>query len=104
KGSALLSRRDAVDDNGYQLVRRAAFDNIPPPRRKIIEALLAGAAPRTAKLPGSTRTYATEELAELDLLRGEKLSEAACELLTEAGFVVAAVSQAKPASTMPKAS
>jgi hypothetical protein len=104
KGSALLSRHDAVDDNGYQLVRRASFDNIPPARRKIMEALLAGAAPRTVKLPASTRTYAIEELTELDLLRGEKVSEAACELLTEAGFVVPAVWQAKPASPVPRAS
>jgi hypothetical protein len=86
KGSALLDGRDTVNDDDYRLVQRAAMDCIPPVRRKVVDALLGGAALQALKIPRSTLKYAREDLEALELMDGSALSETARDLLEQAGY------------------
>ncbi|MEO8593495.1 MAG: hypothetical protein ABI759_09240 [Candidatus Solibacter sp.] len=86
KGSALLDGRDAVNAEDYRLVKRAAMDCIPPGRRTIVDALVAGTSPQSLKMPRSTRCYAVGELEALDLMDGNALSAMGRELLAQAGY------------------
>jgi len=69
------------------LVRRVAFDCISATKRKILEACIAGEELANVKLPGSTRSYAVEDLTTQDLLDGNRLSNFASDLLTKAGVI-----------------
>jgi hypothetical protein len=86
KGSALLDARPVVNEADYAMVRRVAFDCMPPVRGRILGALIAGDSPRTLNIPGSTRHYAEEELKAQGLLDGSRLSELAVDMLDKAGY------------------
>jgi hypothetical protein len=88
KGSALVGARDKVEEEDYQLVQRVAFDCITTARRKLLDALIRGQQPEDCGLPGSTLSYAKEELRVLDLLTGDELSVKARNLLGQAGLIL----------------
>lgn len=70
KGSALLGARSEVTSDDIALVKRAAFDSMPPIRKAILQALVntGVATAKSVGVPGSTFTYAAEELALQDLI------------------------------------
>jgi hypothetical protein len=90
KGSALVDGRNAVTDRDYDLVRRVAFDCMPPARAKILKALIEGWNLNDLGMPGSTLSYAKEELEAHGLLTKAQLSVFCEELLLEAGCVLTA--------------
>jgi hypothetical protein len=85
KGLALLDGRDHVNDDDYRLVQRTAADNIPPIRRKILEAISSGKPPSTSGLPASTCSYHMKDLEAVGLLQDQQLSPLAWDLLNQAG-------------------
>lgn len=89
KGSALLDGRDVVSENDLVLVRRAAFDCMPPMRKRILETLVAGGDLKILKIPRSSLWYLTEDLAALGLLEPDSncLSALTTEMLIKAGVV-----------------
>jgi hypothetical protein len=103
RGWAVLMNRPEVDEDAFALIRRAAWDSIPPVRRAIVEALIAGRKPHSARLPFATVDRALEELGAIGFLAMTKvsyfppntetvyaLSENARELLIGAGEKIAA--------------
>jgi len=86
KGSARLARRSVVTDRDIELARRVGFDCIPPLRRQLLDALIAG---RKNLLAKSTRAYVRQDLEELGLVRctnhSTHLSDFAQGLLSRAG-------------------
>jgi hypothetical protein len=87
RGSALLDGRSTVNEADFRLVRRAAFDSLPPARRAVLEALLRGERPHATGLPKSTVSRALEDLRLVGVLRPEDpadLSELARRLLEQA--------------------
>jgi hypothetical protein len=88
KGSALLDGRYAVGDSDFELVLRVAMDCIPTARRRVLEYLTTGDESKLVGMPGSTRSYAQEELHALGLIEAnsEGLSLKSLGLLTDAGF------------------
>jgi hypothetical protein len=90
RGASLLDGRTTVSDEDYKLVKRVAFDCLPRRRRLILDALIAGRPLTDVDLPGSTRSYAMDDLEAVGLLRGGRLSDEALERLDGAGYVVAA--------------
>jgi hypothetical protein len=87
KGSALLMGRVLANEDDIRLVRRAAFDCIPPARSKILQTLIAGGKTYDVKLPKSTLCYAKEELQAQELMEGEYLSPFARDMLEQAGVI-----------------
>ena len=85
KGSARLARRSVVTERDIRLVRRVGFDCIPPIRRQLLDALIAGRKDLLAK---STRSYLRQDLEALGLLRctphSTHLSDRALGLLSRA--------------------
>lgn len=81
KGSARLEHRDSVNETDLSIALRSGFDAIPPNRRLVLEAASEG---RRADLPGSTRSYAEEELEHLGLLDKGALSLLGSNLLGQA--------------------
>jgi hypothetical protein len=85
KGSSRLARRCVVTDRDIDLARRVGFDCIPPLRRQLLDALIAG---RKNVLAKSTRAYVRQDLEELGLVRctnvGTHLSNLAQGLLSRA--------------------
>ncbi len=62
RGSALLDGRAEVNDDDYKLVRRAAFDSLPPARIAVLKALFDGKSPFSLGLPKATIERAIEDL------------------------------------------
>ena len=62
RGAALIAGRSEVNDIDYALVRRVAFDSLPPARVAVIKALLDGKSPHSVGLPKSTIDRAMEDL------------------------------------------
>jgi hypothetical protein len=91
KGSALLDRREAVNEEDWRLVIRVAFDCLPPTRRKILDAFISDdpkAQAQCDSLPESTRRYATEELTALGVMEGsDQLSRRSGLQLDKAGLL-----------------
>ena len=85
KGSALLDGRRITNELDAALVRRAAFDCINPTRSKILRGLFAGAKPKDLRVPGSTLSYAMNDLEALGLIEDRGLSGLAAELMRKAG-------------------
>jgi hypothetical protein len=88
KGSALLDGRAEVNEQDFSLVKRAAFDCMPPVRKLLLEALRWGEDPALLNVPPSTRTYALEELEAQGLVERKpspRLSTLAREMLEMAG-------------------
>jgi hypothetical protein len=92
KGSALLDGRHAVTEDDYSLVRRVAFDCMPPARAKILKGLIEGWNPKDLGMPTSTVHYAKEELEAQGLLTQGQLSPQCQGLLADAGCVPTAES------------
>ncbi len=86
KGAALLEGRDLVNETDLELVRRVAFDCIPPVRSKIIMALVEGRSLNDLGVPASTLKYAVEELQAHDLMTNRGLSERCTGLVEAAGL------------------
>jgi hypothetical protein len=89
KGSALLDGRSRVNERDLALVKRVAFDSMPPTRKQVLECLLAGQDPKLLKIPKSTLSYALEELEAQELIDREpsRLSKLVLEMAHLAGFL-----------------
>jgi len=88
KGSALLGERAEVDDGDLQLVRRAAFDCMPPMRKALLEAVMRGEDPKGLGFPNTTLHYLKEDMELQGLLeKGKGLTDLARDMLREAGVV-----------------
>jgi hypothetical protein len=59
----------------------------------VLEALIAGVDTQTLLMPGSTRSYAEEDLEALGLQNVGVLSSDARDWLTQAGFTLAPAAQ-----------
>ncbi len=86
KGSALLGGRAEVNALDHRVAQRAAFDSIPPIRRKLIDAWLSGMPLDSKSMPGSTRLYATGDLEAVKLAESGWFSSLAQDLLKMAGY------------------
>jgi hypothetical protein len=80
KGSALLSGRDAVVGEDFEISKRAAFDCIPARRRAMIDWAM-GDGRITAD--SSTKRYDREDLQALGLVDEDHLSDLAVKLLEQ---------------------
>jgi uncharacterized protein DUF262 len=94
KGSALLDGREEVNEDDLNLVRRVAFDCIPPARRQVLAELVRQAEGREVPgvlgegSPGRTTThYARQEMEELGLLEERGLSAGVVKNLRAAGIM-----------------
>jgi hypothetical protein len=87
KGCARLDRRPAVNEQDLMVVRRVAFDCMPPARRNILDSLIDGSDAQES-LPATTRRYAVEELVALGVLdaSGDWFARSAVQLV-KAGLV-----------------
>jgi hypothetical protein len=109
KGSALIGGRTEVNDEDMTLVRRVAFDCIPPTRKQIIEALITGLPLASLKMPGSTLSYAKEDLEAQGILEWleskerPRLTNLARECLGMAGIRPAEPEPEPPAYRPPAA-
>jgi hypothetical protein len=88
KGSALLGQRNEVDESDLRLVRRAAFDCIPPLRKVLLEAAMYRRNLKTLTIPRSTLHYVMEDMELQGLLEGDRLTDLAAEMLALAGFTL----------------
>ena len=86
KGSALICGRQVVSEDDFNFVRRVAFDCLPPTRREIFECLMARRELKDLNTPGSTLSYAVEDLETQKLIEKRKLSSYAVQLLKQAGL------------------
>jgi hypothetical protein len=68
RGWATLMNRAEVTEEDFALIRRAAWDTIPPTRRKVLEALRAKQSPYTLDLPKVMVKRALEELQVVGLV------------------------------------
>ena len=95
KGSALLAGRTTINEEDFDIARRAGLDSIPANRRKIIDTLIAGKSLDLLCLPKSTRSYVLEDLECQELvgqapngsLTSRGLSNLAIDLLQMAGLL-----------------
>lgn len=96
RGWATLMNRAEVNEEDFALIRRAAWDTIPPLRRKVLEALQAKQSPYTLSLPRVMVSRALEELQIVGLVimqtkgafgeeQRAELSAKALELLEASG-------------------
>ena len=86
KGSAVICQRTVVTEDDYSIVKRVAFDCLPPARRQILQALIAGKCLSDLEMPKSTKSYAVEELEAQGLITVGKLSPYAGTLVAKAGL------------------
>jgi hypothetical protein len=97
RGSALLDRRSQVNEDDYKLVRRVAFDSVPPERIAVLKATLEDKSAFALGLPKATAARAIEDLKLSGLLTEQgTLSEAAKRLLVGAGLGQEAVESEVP--------
>jgi hypothetical protein len=86
RGSALLAGHPEVNEEDYKLVRRVAFDSLPPARIAVLQAKLAGKSPFSLDLPKVTVDRAVEDLKLAKVLKEVGgFSEYAQKLLLSAG-------------------
>ena len=90
RGWAVIERSPRVTEAGMRLIRRAAFDCIPPSRCAALRALIDGRSPYSAELPPVLISRALEDLELVGLVEKPKngdagLSPLAVELLHGAG-------------------
>jgi hypothetical protein len=77
KGSARLDGRNTVTQLDFDLVKRVAFDCLPPRRKEI---LVAAANKRPIRSKSSTTHYDCQDLEAVGLLRENELSREGAEL------------------------
>jgi hypothetical protein len=94
RGSALIDRRQSINESDFGLLCRAALDSLPPARRTVLETLVEGNPAYSTALPSATAYRALEELQLVGLVKnvGNRALEAeltgrAQELLREARIV-----------------
>jgi hypothetical protein len=101
RGSALIDGRSEVDDRDYQMVRRVAFDSLPPARIAVLKAMIDGKSPHSLGLPKATIDRAIEDLHLAGVisigLLGSRLVATAEDLLAAAGIVQREVVELNPA-------
>ena len=90
RGWSLIEGSAELTEAGMQIIRRAAFDCIPPVRRAALQAFIQGRSPYSAELPPVLVSRALEDLEIVGLVEkptnGEAaLSAIAIELLHGAG-------------------
>jgi len=86
--------REVVSEEDFELVKRAAWDCIPPVRASLLKALREGRKPHTAGFPKATTDRALEDLKVMGLVESDEagpfeeesydLSDVAKMLLAEA--------------------
>jgi hypothetical protein len=87
RGSAVLAGHPEVNAEDYKLVRRAAFDSLPPARIAVLQAKLAGKSPFSLDLPKVTVERALEDLKLAKVLKEVGgFSDYAGKLLLDAGI------------------
>jgi hypothetical protein len=91
KGSALLDRRDTVNETDFAIAQRGAFDSIPANKRVLLEAVIRSGSPNDSGLRRTTWHYAGEDLELMRLFarREDKsyfLSDFAKATLDKAGI------------------
>ncbi len=69
RGWAVLQGRGEINDADYALIRRTALDCIPPERRQVMEALVAGKPPYSTGLPPAVAERALEDLEAVGLVQ-----------------------------------
>lgn len=82
KGSARLDGRDVVMQLDFDLVKRVAFDCIPPRRKEILDA---AALKRPIRKQSSLTHYDVQDLEALELLHEGELSELGTKLFEAVG-------------------
>lgn len=90
RGWAVVERSPRVTGAGMRLIRRAAFDCIPPARCAALQAFITGRSPYSAELPPVLVNRALEDLELVGLVEKPKngdagLSPRAVELLRGSG-------------------
>ena len=90
RGWAVVERSPSVTEAGMRLIRRAAFDCIPPARCAALRAFIDGRSPYSAELPPVLISRALEDLELVGLVEkptngDAALSPLAAELLHGAG-------------------
>jgi hypothetical protein len=90
RGWAVIEGSPSVTEAGMQLVRRAAFDCIPPVRCAALQAFIVGRSPYSADVPPVLMRRALDDLDLVGLVEKPKngnaeLSPLAVELLHGAG-------------------
>jgi hypothetical protein len=104
RGAALIAGRSEVNDTDYGLVRRVAFDSLPPARVSVVRALLAGKSPHSVGLPKSTIDRAMEDLHFAGIisvgLTGAQLTSIAESLLYGAGVITRDAPHSGPESVL----
>jgi hypothetical protein len=68
RGWAVLMGREQVGEEEFDLIKRVAWDSIPPTRRTMLDALRNGKNPYNAGLPSSTTHRAIEDLEAVGLV------------------------------------
>lgn len=90
RGWALLSGRNSVCEEDFALVKRAAFDCLPPTRRNVIGQLMIGESPYAG---GSAKVLVNRAVQDLEIAgvagKGDggnyRLTDGASQLLSDAG-------------------
>jgi hypothetical protein len=89
RGWAVLMNRSQVTDEDFALIRKAAFDSIPPLRRVVLQALIKGEKPHSLGQPASTVNRVLGDLETCGLIsstpKRHALRENARSLLVAAG-------------------
>jgi hypothetical protein len=85
KGTARLDHRASVVDADMLLVRRVAFDCIPPIRRRVLDAFRLGQS-IPGSIPASTQSYVRQDLELVGLVTKSTLSPKASNLLKKSGI------------------
>ena len=89
RGSALLDGRSEVSDRDLDLVKRVAFDCMPPVRKAILEHVIAGRSGQPDGIPGSTVSYGKKDLEAQGLLTDKgALSSLSMDMLAMAGVPI----------------
>src|ERR1700693_238058 len=88
RGSALIEGRSIVDEADYSLVRRVAFDSLPPARISVLTAIMEVKSPYSIGLPKASIERAMEDLELAGVLtNGGGLTAIATKLLIGAGLL-----------------
>jgi hypothetical protein len=69
RGWAALMGRAEIDEEDFKVIRRAAFDSLPPSRRSILERVMEGGSPYSDGLPLSTVNRTIADLEACGVLR-----------------------------------
>lgn len=101
RGWAVLMNRSEVDEEGFGLIRRVAWDSIPPVRRMILEALMSGGRPHSVGLPPATVDRALGELVAIGLLDTERVNFGAGFTETEYRLAESTIERLKGAGENP---